>query len=490
MPRYLARTAISLLLLLLWGSAAGATYKDDIGYTQLKTELGSSIPTGAGVLVTQVEAESSGGYMPDPTVSEFSGKTFYNTYPYNSSVSGHANTVGVYFYGNSGSIAPGITSIINYDANYWLGSTYLNTTAGIQPCYTSNRVGNYSWVAYTGNPTIDSEVLRRLDWVVNRDEFIQVVAMNNGSGNADRALLGSSFNSIAVGVSSGSSQHGSYALDSLYTAGRTRPDLVAPQTYTSYATPLVSGAATLLVEVGHAGGTTLSTDPAVKSTTNRSGDTIYNAERSEVVKAALMAGASRTASQWTQGYSVNTDNGLNEVYGAGQLNIYNSYHIIAAGEQNSLQDAPAGQGHISNYGFDYDPYFGGLGGSNRTASYYFSTSGAGNLTASLVWNLAVDGGTPESFDGTAILYHLGLYLYDLTTSQLVGSATSEADNTENLWLSLLANHSYLLEVAALGTANFQWDYGLAWNIAPLPGTVYLLGSGILLLLGFRRKLRR
>ena len=78
-------------------------------------------------------------------------------------------------------------------------------------------------------------------------------------------------------------------------------------------------------------------------TTNRNGDIIYNAERSEVVKAALMAGADRTSPNLTNsvtpnGYTVNTANGLNNVYGAGQLNIYNSYHIIAAGEQNSRED--------------------------------------------------------------------------------------------------------------------------------------------------------
>ena len=70
-----------------------------------------------------------------------------------------------------------------------------------------------------------------------------------------------------------------------------------------------------------------------------------------------MAGASRTAI--SLGYTTDTDNGLNNVYGAGQLNIYNSYHIIAAGEQNSLQDAPGTHGFIGRYGFDYDPYFGG-----------------------------------------------------------------------------------------------------------------------------------
>ena len=69
------------------------------------------------------------------------------------------------------------------------------------------------------------------------------------------------------------------------------------------------------------------------------------------------------------------------------------------------------------------------------------------------------------------------------------------DNTENLWLSLYANHNYLLQVSALTAGDFLWDYGLAWDIStavapvPVPGTVYLLGTGFLVLVGFRRKFR-
>jgi hypothetical protein len=496
MGRLFTRMAVSLLLVLFWGAAAAADYKADIGYTQLQTELGSSTPTGAGVVVTQVEAGSvSGGvnyylpFLPGSTAVEFKNKIIIPTLtPYG--VSGHATTVGTYFYGNITSIAPGINSIYGYDADNWLLTGFLDTEGG-QPLISSARVANHSWVGSFTLPEIGSidplanvDALKRLDWVINRDEYIQVVAMNNGSGSATEPLLGSSFNAIAVGRSDGNSKHGSYPLATTPTtpyasASRTRPDLVAPLGATSYATPVVSAAAALLVEVGH--NPALSTDPLVQSTTNRSGNTIYNAERSEVVKAALMAGASRTA---ISGYSVKTTNGLSEVYGAGQLNIYHSYHIIAAGEQNSLQDG--GTGLIGRYGFDYDPFFGGSANSNRTASYYFTPLADGKITASLVWNLDVD----SNLD-SATLYNLGLYLYDLTTNQLVGSSTSAADNTENLWLSLNAGQDYLLQVLAISGDNFLWDYGLAWDIStvPVPGTVYLLGTGFLVLVGFRRKFR-
>jgi hypothetical protein len=213
-----------------------------------------------------------------------------------------------------------------------------------------------------------------------------------------------------------------------------------------------------------------------------------------VVKAALMAGASRTATQLATNYTVNTANGLNNVYGAGQLNIYNSYHIIAGGEQNSREDYLAGGGEITAAGFDYDPYFGGLNGSNRMGSYVFTALSAGELTASLVWNLSVTGETATGFNTTATLYNLGLYLYDLTSSSELAYAASLVDNTENIWwTSLEANHDYMIQVQAEMLSNFLWDYGLAWHItavtthSPLPPTFYLLGSGLLALLWLRRK---
>jgi len=82
MSRLFTRVVVSLLLVLFWGAAAAAdTYQTEIGFTQLQTELGSSIPTGAGVAVTQVEADTQANsnyytYLPDPTNAEFNLKNF------------------------------------------------------------------------------------------------------------------------------------------------------------------------------------------------------------------------------------------------------------------------------------------------------------------------------------------------------------------------------------------------------------------------------
>jgi hypothetical protein len=486
---------ILVLAMLLAGSGqpALATLYDDIGYTQLVNELGADVPTGAGVKVTQVEAANA---KPNVSNYQFTGKTFAFVSP-GLTTSDHATAAGQYFYGNSSSIAPGITNIDCYDAADWTGSGFLGVLNNA-PLISSSRVANHSWIGSLGTSN-SLYALARLDWVVSRDEYIQVVA----SSGISYPLLGSSFNAIAVGLSNGNGGYGANLLSTSIatpygTAGRTRPDLVVPLTAASNATPVVSGAAALLVEVGH-NNPGLSRDPLVNSTTNRAGATIYNAERAEVVKAALMAGADRLSPNLTNtktpnGYTVNTANGLNNIYGAGQLNIDNSYHIIAAGEQNSREDYPAGNGEITAKGFDYDPYFGGLNGSNKTGTYVFKALSTGTLSASLVWNLAVTGETAKGFDTTATLYNLGLYLYDMTNSTELAYAASLVDNTENIWYtSLIAGDSYLLQVVSLESTNFLWDYGLAWDItaetthAPLPPTLYLLGSGLVALILLRRR---
>jgi hypothetical protein len=277
----------------------------------------------------------------------------------------------------------------------------------------------------------------------------------------------SAYNVITTGRSDGQQLLGTAGVDALYAAGRTRPDIVDPADSTLRTTAHVAAAAALLVETGH-GNAALSMDAG---TTNRAGALVRNAERAEVVKAALMAGADRITHDTTsvnlsayRGTVANrTVNGLDRRYGAGQLDIRNSYRIVAAGEQNSTEDGNA-SANVNTRGFDYDAHFGGLGGSNATATYPLPVqSNAAILTATLAWNLHVAGGTSGAFDGTATLNDLDLELVDQGNGEaVVMSSASTLDNTENLWIVVPANAHYALRVTRKG--SFDGRFAIAWQL--------------------------
>jgi hypothetical protein len=188
-----------------------------------------------------------------------------------------------------------------------------------------------------------------------------------------------------------------------------------------------------------------------------------------------------------------TANGLDDRYGAGQVNILNSYQIIAGGEHNIGDLGCAGT--VLCAGFDYDNAFGGANNSNNTAEYFFSTQAGFDwlFSAALVWNIDINAAN-DDVTGSATLHNLDLQLIDLSAGNtIVGSSTSTVDNTENLWLPLQADHNYALKVLAQGPA-FEWDYALAWRLSgvsattvPLPGGVWLLGSALSVLLSRRRR---
>ena len=474
--------------MLLFSSATYADYKTDIGYDKLVTELGIDMPDGTNVSVSQSEAASSyidhdnnpttaswPVYLPDQTHSGFLNDSIIDrTGLATGSYSAHARNVGLLFYGST-AMAAGINNIDAYWADLWLQSNFLNYGSSSRPLSSSARIGNHSWIANISDTAAASNILRRVDWVIHTDEFLQIVGTANGIGT-NRTLLSSAYNVLAVGKTDGNHSTGSPNIDSDYPADRTRTEIVAPQSDSSSATPLVSATAALLIEVAHSN-PVFSTDPVETSTTNRNNNIIYNAERSEVIKAAILAGADRyTLNTSTTAniidYRVDitnqTSNGLDARFGAGQVNVYNSYHIIAAGEQNSVEDGGTGSTGIGVSGFDYDPSFGGLNSSNTSASYYFSTGATPRiLSASLLWNINIDSGSrPNSFSGTATFYDLDLLLYDVTDGQtlLLGS-TSQFDNAENIWTTLNADHDYMLKVIPKsGQSSFNWDYALAWQM--------------------------
>ncbi|RLA29824.1 MAG: hypothetical protein DRR15_15850, partial [Gammaproteobacteria bacterium] len=360
---------VLIFLLLSVPVHARADYFSDVGYDELRAELGVALPVAAGIPVMLVEANKSSdpdifAFAPDTTKAEFRGKkitvgeggpTVYAPY------SSHATSVGRRFFGLQSSVSPGIDQISSYVTSNWYGAAFMRLGETRQPKVTFSRVAAHAWVGNLGE-TIDAPVnldaLRRIDWLIDRDEFFQVVGFNASDKSP---LLADAFNVLSVTHTGASRHRNSLALDKDYVAGRTLPHLVVPDKSPSASTGRVASAAALLIGVGHA-------NPSLShgTTMNRYGNNIFNAERAEVIKAVLLAGADRVTDNSSAadiiGYRVSGEdrmpNGLDRRYGAGQLNIYNSYRILIGGEQDSAEDLASNK-LIQPYGFDHDESFGG-----------------------------------------------------------------------------------------------------------------------------------
>ena len=210
----------------------------------IENRVGEFRATGAGVAISQVEAPTttSSTYFVDTGLSDFAGKTIVDATG-GGDISSHATNVGQNMYGNAG-IAPGVTSVDVYNANDWLNSGFLQTESPQAPNVETNKIENHSWIAdftntdNTPDVVTATDVIRRLDYVIDRDGVVAVVGVNNGIATSLPQVLANSYNAIAVGRSDGGSSLGPSTIDGL---GRSKPDLVAPAYNTSVATGWVSG---------------------------------------------------------------------------------------------------------------------------------------------------------------------------------------------------------------------------------------------------------
>lgn len=489
--------------------------KEDLGLNDLANELGVSLPNGSGIAVFQIEAKlGDDTWLADAATGEFAGKTITALSSVASpGFSGHAVNVGRRFYGIANSISLGITDIGAHSTDGWFfDELNLNTTS--YPAPTVRRVANHSYVG-TGfqdgggvfSPSLTALVLKVNDWFSDVDELMQVYSPNNNNlrlTTASTVLMATSFNGLVVGVSDFTHGEKVIQLDATYVADRVAINVVVPQSLTSFSAPFGSSAVALLMSAAQA-----NHDWSDGSVTTRAGTIVQNAERIETVKAVLMAGALRqtlnsTTTGDVQGYrslvSHQTNNGLDWRYGAGQINVFNSYHILAASEHASAEDA--GIGSIGFAGFDHDDAFGGLSGTNAVGTYHLGVNPElRNFAVSLVWNLSVVGSPNQftPFDDTASLYDLNLELIDLTAGgNVVASSESLIDNTENIWFALQPDREYELRVSkAVTQANFNWDYSIAWQATefvelniPFPNWAMLILAGFLLTSGQLIKITR
>jgi hypothetical protein len=179
-----------------------------------------------------------------------------------------------------------------------------------------------------------------------------------------------------------------------------------------------------------------------------------NAEQNEVIKALLLAGATKEEfPDWDR----TTTRPYDELHGCGELNIYNSYFILKRGEFDGSDSQP---GTPSGFrGWDYSRTI-------DTEKFYTFNADQGIEKASflLTWNIDINdlNSSPDEFTPQAILTNMDLELYD-SAGTLVDSSVSAEHNIEHIYVQNLPPDVYTLRVVS----NRDHDYGLAWRIEDL-----------------------
>jgi hypothetical protein len=430
--------------------ALAVDYLDPIGWTALQTQLGPAMPTGAGITVSQIEhlEHGAGGYLPDYTVPQLAGKSpTAESGP--SITSQHATNVGSVLYGSAG-VAPGVTKIDNWEATDW-SADFLNDGTTLPPDVETQKIENQSWDGGTAPANSDLETLQRFDYMINRDNVVAAVAVGNEGNNIVPNLLAANYNAITVGLSNGTANHGLTTLDG---TGRTKPDIVAPEQTSSLATAEVSGAAALLL------------DQASHAKWSQAEKTAGQNELT--VKATILAGATK---QQFPSWSRTPQDPIDAVYGAGQLNVDNNYHVMAAGEQ-----AP---GKIDLQGWDLTQSAATTGSNIYTLTVPAGTK-IDQMSVALTWNSTVSSGLVGGFgDLKESLATLDMAFNQVNgaKSTTVDSSVSTVDNVQYLYLKNLTAGTYQIVV----TGNqAHVPYALAWssvtnlNAAP---TIAVIGNG-------------
>ena len=149
-----------------------------MGYWDLQDRLGSSTPTGAGVVIGQVEAGNGQQYLPNTNEAQFDNLIITPMSSAGTTLN-HANTVGKYNYGSDWSIAPGISETKVWNAIDFVQGGFLRVGSGSPLANPGCEVINQSWVAGSGSAAFEREILRRQDYQIVRDDVLSIVGMPN-----------------------------------------------------------------------------------------------------------------------------------------------------------------------------------------------------------------------------------------------------------------------------------------------------------------------
>jgi hypothetical protein len=449
--------------------AVHASNFDIIGVTLLWTV--TTNVNGAGIRVAQPEANNgptttnwqvNPGAVGQPAnlftyySSGGSATTFPNAL---GAESGHADAVAGNFYGVPLGVATNVAHVDNYEANYF----YNSIIAGFAPPNINdpvvNQSFNFSGTTVGQQQTIDS----KYDNYAAQYKTLFVSGAGNGGSVNPPATC---YNGIGVAAYGGSSSIGP-TVDN----GRCKPDITAPgypAGLTSFSTPYVSGAAAVLRQAGLRGDGGSDTNSAADLRT---------------VKALLLNGAIKPV-DWTNGAA----SPLDARYGAGVLNVFNSYKQLAGRRQTNFVSASVSTGaaHPPTKATNTIGVLSGWNFTNLTSSssldavahYYFNaTNGVSNATftatATLVWNRQ---------QNQSSINRLHLFLYNAANSNLVAACTSAVDNVQHLFVPKLPQGRYDLQVLKKGGSyvTASETYALAFEFFSLPLNAIKSGTNIVL----------
>jgi len=458
-----------LAFVFLGPMAARAQNLDTIGVTLLWT-ITTNV-NGAGIHVAQPEANNG----PTTTNWQVNSSSFgqltslFTYYSSNGSAttfpnslgaeSGHADAVGTNFYGIPNGVATNVALVDNYEAGYF----YNSLIAGSVPLNNNDPVVNQSFNFVVTGVSQQQIIDSTYDNYTERYNTLFVSGVGNGgSVNAPATC----YNGIGVAVDNGSSSTGP-TLDN----GRAKPDITAPgypAGLTSFSTPYVSGAAAVLMQAGARGDGGNGTNAAADIRT---------------VKALLLNGAVKPA-DWTN----NAPSPLDTRYGAGVLNVFNSYEQLAGGRHGYIVSTSVSTGGahpptgasgmvstLSGWDFNTNTSSSTSDGVNH---YYFNvTNGVSEAmftaTATLVWN------RQRNKSG---INNLNLFLYNAANSNLVAVSTSAVDNVEHIFVPNLAQGRYDLQVWKAGGSFVisSETYALAFEFFSLPLGIVRSGTNVVL----------
>jgi hypothetical protein len=157
---------------------------------------------------------------------------------------------------------------------------------------------------------------------------------------------------------------------------------------------------------------------------------------------------------------------LDTVFGAGELNIYNSYKILEGGQFAGSLIEPVTA--IGDHGWDFQSSI------DPADSIFYGieiAEGAAWLDVSIMlnWNMEITDTNPDVgvFTPTQLLANMDLELFDSSGSflgSLLDSSVSTIGNVEHIYLNSLSAGSYTLRV----TSDVDSAFAVSWRATAIP----------------------